>query len=1013
MKRAITIILLIQLTSSLIAQKHANFLAVGNYGLDFKGGQSEDILEGIAYLNTSLITDKKEPNSQSDRWVRLNPKTSIATGFDITFVDDNNGFIVNGSELLMTKDQGENWETIMKLNGGVKTTFIDDYGYIIGNTGTVYKSTDKGEGWSKLETTLSDRLNGITLLEKNTVFVTGDHTLYKSFDGGISWEEFDVQNVDVKGSYFINENVGHLACRGLTILKTIDGGETWYETNSSSSGIEFLKITFVNEEIGYATTNSNDVFKTTNGGESWSEIASLDSGLSIQFLNENIGFVAGAYGSMYKTEDGGDTWVRIGFDGNIYRNDFYAVHFIDEYIGFATGAGGRIMRTFDGGNLWESYSFTHSPIYDIELESDETIFVLAYNNIIKSSNNGAEWTSLGSVAINEKTKKIDFVNKDIGFAIAGGDLGTSASSNHVFKTMDGGLTWSRQNVGEIEYASGGLGAIKFFDENIGIVSGSRGQIYKSIDSGLSWTEVTHLEYNQIGEFEFTDQVGYAINSIYYSGRLFKTIDGGENWNLAFEADIVDDINAMHFINSEVGYLVGDSGLKMKKTKDGGLTWETIDIPHAYYTDVYFYTEYYGLICTHYGYVYETFDGGQNWNRLYELSGIKKISGNGNEIFVYGDYGSILKSNITLTNKLSFSHGGSSIILDEATVDVNVLSSIDDVTVSLEVWTSESVTKEIEYGIVNAGSTHLEVLLSDLESYTAYNYCFKAEQGDEIVYSDTLSLVTSSVDVMFSSGEASIDVNKATIYNEFLSNIDNVEISLAVWTPESNIEVIEYGIVNEGSTNLEVLLSNLEENTLYYCQFRAKHDSWTISSETIKFTTPLINMMFTSEGAFVDLDKATIYSDFSSNTDDLLVSLDVWTSESNLVDVEFGKVEKGSTYVEVLLPNLKESTTYNCRFKSEYKDKITYSDTIRFTTQSILAADSKRRIVIYPNPAEDYLIIKGFENLVESVLINLSGGLVKKNTTNPSLMDLSDLEPGIYILQFHGENFQDSKQVIIH
>jgi len=159
-------------------------------------------------------------------------------------------------------------------------------------------------------------------------------------------------------------------------------------------------------------------------------------------------------------------------------------------------------------------------------------------------------------------------------------------------------------------------------------------------------------------------------------------------------------------------------------------------------------------------------------------------------------------------------------------------------------------------------------------------------------------------------------------------------------------------------------------------------------------------------------KATISGELLSSIDDLNVILELRKLDSNLVEVEYGKVNAGNESLELLLSNLEENSTYNCRFKVQALDEVIYSDQITFTTSPILSFQDKRDgFIIYPSPAKNYIQIKGISSLSESVLFNMNGQIVKKESVNPNFIDVSGLSPGTYILRLNGQDLQIFKRII--
>lgn len=106
-------------------------------------------------------------------------------------------------------------------------------------------------------------------------------------------------------------------------------------------------------------------------------------------------------------------------------------------------------------------------------------------------------------------------------------------------------------------------------------------------------------------------------------RLWKTTDGGKNWNVVHEGGdgaitsetIVDDLDRFQFIDPEVG--ITWRGEVLKRTSDGGRTWqESLSISadnEERLLSFFFLTKKEGWVAGKN--VYYTDNGGQNWKQL--------------------------------------------------------------------------------------------------------------------------------------------------------------------------------------------------------------------------------------------------------------------------------------------------------------------------------------------------------------------------------------------------------------
>jgi len=175
----------------------------------------------------------------------------------------------------------------------------------------------------------------------------------------------------------------------------------------------------------------------------------------------------------------------------------------------------------------------------------------------------------------------------------------------VHQSMDGGLTWSARNEG-IDVRTGSSGdAIPVFSLTIDPnnpeiiwagVLGIRG-LYKSADGGQTWVrkdngieDYPNMEMRGITVNPFDSNIVYCGGNYLvdeatqdHRGFIYKTTDGGENWELLIEPDalvrwIIVDPTDDDIIYASTGifdrYAVKPTGVL--KSIDGGQTWVQIN-----------------------------------------------------------------------------------------------------------------------------------------------------------------------------------------------------------------------------------------------------------------------------------------------------------------------------------------------------------------------------------------------------------------------------------------------------
>jgi photosystem II stability/assembly factor-like uncharacterized protein len=98
----------------------------------------------------------------------------------------------------------------------------------------------------------------------------------------------------------------------------------------------------------------------------------------------------------------------------------------------------------------------------------------------------------------------------------------------MLKTTNCGDSWDTIKLPPIDYFRSEF----FFLSEDNIVFTDNHNLYKSTNSGKSWVYKNSLPDSTFFTFSFlNDNIGWV--SDYYSGDLYKTTDGGENWTEQF------------------------------------------------------------------------------------------------------------------------------------------------------------------------------------------------------------------------------------------------------------------------------------------------------------------------------------------------------------------------------------------------------------------------------------------------------------------------------------------------
>jgi photosystem II stability/assembly factor-like uncharacterized protein len=266
-----------------------------------------------------------------------------------------------------------------------------------------------------------------------------------------------------------------------------------------------------------------------------------------------------------------------------------------KYAGYAFALGAAILFTACGvllaSGLPESWreinaGFTAAGVgvgtLVIDPEDTATIYARTYSGkVFKSTDGGANWRALSNIlGVNSLVIDPTMSSK----IYVGTDHG-------VFKSTDRGRSWTSANTGLI---AGSITKVAIDATTTStLYAVAFDGIFKSTNAGTSWVGInTGLPSNAYIQSIAVDPI--VSSAIYVSyglpnsgGRLMKSIDGGENWNVIATSGGMD-VNRMAFdpTTSSTVYLPARNGIF--KSIDAGMSWNLVNAglpPDAFATSV--------------------------------------------------------------------------------------------------------------------------------------------------------------------------------------------------------------------------------------------------------------------------------------------------------------------------------------------------------------------------------------------------------------------------------------------
>ncbi len=337
-----------------------------------------------------IANDKPSVTTGEIGWKKLNTDPYLGKQDDICFVNERQGWYVNGfGKIYRTIDGGVTWEKQLEQKGTFFRciAFIDSLPGFAGTVGTdyfpnvtdtipMYKTKDGGKTWlpvnykgpyvkglCAIDIVKEQYINHGNIDFKYHIYAVGrvgsPANMMVSHDGGKTWQSrsmqsdckmlFDIKMFNTKEGIACAATDENITLSHALILRTMDGGLTWKKVYESNRAFETTwKASFPSRQIGYVTIQSYNpdtnvkqqrIAKNTDGGNTWTEINLVEDAqareFGIGFITNDHGFV-GTMNSGFETKDGGKTWEKVSMGRAVNKIRFYTTPNGETY-GYAIG----------------------------------------------------------------------------------------------------------------------------------------------------------------------------------------------------------------------------------------------------------------------------------------------------------------------------------------------------------------------------------------------------------------------------------------------------------------------------------------------------------------------------------------------------------------------------------------------------------------------------------------------------------------------------------------------------
>jgi len=263
-----------------------------------------------------------------------------------------------------------------------------------------------------------------------------------------------------------------------------------------------------------------------------------------------------------------NSWLQIHPLPSSYN--YSDTYFVNEQKGWVVGQYGMIWCTEDGGNSW------------VKQFSDS----------------------------NKQFNSVFFIDENEGWTVGWGDI---------YHTTDAGQNWIRQPRPQVQ---GDLQDVYFISPDTGWIVGMYESILKTTDGGDNWIRISSSVWNDIDYFAvyFTDALNGCVvggETMGFNKAVTKvTVDGGETWTDTSPVD-ANNLYSLYFISQDTGFASGN-GAEILKTTDGGNSWEIKNNEYhsGFLNSIYFFDDSTGIALSG-NHNYFTYDSGESWEFVYQ------------------------------------------------------------------------------------------------------------------------------------------------------------------------------------------------------------------------------------------------------------------------------------------------------------------------------------------------------------------------------------------------------------
>jgi photosystem II stability/assembly factor-like uncharacterized protein len=554
--------------------------------------------------------------AQSIYWQQTNgPEGGLIPAVSI----DSMGNVLAGTAaggVYRSTDNAASW---MPINNGLGAAHIkllesSENGYVFALTYTNgmyrYQVSDAQFLWNHLDSLkYGSEIVQMAIDPKGVIYlIEPSHGIVRSTNDGTSWLDSPPPFQDSTLAAMAQDQIGRMLVVSLygSLYRTNDHGASWEMLGKIPNELRAGTMTVSGSTIFVADDYSN-IYRSSDGGETWHLNFVEPKGWPwyslVTSVNDGHVYARNRIGSLYRYAASGDTNTWVLIDTTLSDGDFFPM--VGKYGGqlFLGSDFYGMFHSNDAGNTWSisNHGLLAYQITGVATNSKADIFALTERLVFRSMDGGDTWSRL----------KVDlgdnFMNSPI--AIDQQDNVFIGNERGILRSSDNGTTWNVVDSAGQGDPTNLVGAIAVSHSDI-VLAASQHGLSKSIDHGITWTNVSGDPGSNFADGVVIgphDEVIASLNT----GMLYRSVNDGASWKQLNYGDGIRSLDS----NGRM-YRVS-SGLW--RSDDTGMTWTQLyptmaaqppDSTSTIY-DVHVTADRLLLAATHRG-IFRSTDGGNTW-----------------------------------------------------------------------------------------------------------------------------------------------------------------------------------------------------------------------------------------------------------------------------------------------------------------------------------------------------------------------------------------------------------------